>query len=42
MSPRITIHLHPGWGSGQRTVIDALADGGVYLSQWVTRTRTAA
>ena len=38
MSPRIALHFHPGWGFRQATVIDALADEGVYLSQWVTRT----
>lgn len=38
MSPAITVHFHPGWGSGESTVIEALAATGVYRSQWETGT----
>lgn len=38
MVPAITVHFHPGWGFGDATVIDALASGGVYRTQWETGT----
>lgn len=38
MPPAITVHFHPGWGSGDGTVIEALASGGVYRTQWETGT----
>ena len=38
MAPAITVHLHPGWGFGDGTVLDALASGGVYRTQWETGT----
>lgn len=38
MAPAITVHFHPGWGFGDATVIDALASGGVYRTQWETGT----
>lgn len=37
--PAIVLHFHPGWAAaGGRTVADALAESGTYLSQWVTGT----
>lgn len=36
--PALVLHFHPGWGTGGRTVVDALAGSGTYLSQWVTGT----
>ena len=41
MSPAITVHFHPGWGFGARTVIEALASTGVYRTQWETGDATA-
>jgi hypothetical protein len=38
MAPSIAVHFHPGWGFGDATVIEALASGGVYRTQWETRT----
>jgi hypothetical protein len=38
VAPAITVHFHPGWGFGDATVIDALASGGVYRTQWETGT----
>jgi hypothetical protein len=38
MAPAITVHFHPGWGFGDGTVIEALASGGVYRTQWETGT----
>ncbi|WP_425464527.1 DUF3626 domain-containing protein [Nocardioides eburneiflavus] len=38
MSPSMTVHFHPGWCFGDSTVIDALASGGVYRTQWETGT----
>jgi hypothetical protein len=40
MSPRIVLHFHPGWAFGDGTVLEALADSGVYRSQWETGTST--
>lgn len=36
--PALVLHFHPGWAAGGRTVVDALAASGTYLSQWVTGT----
>ncbi len=36
--PRITIQLHPDWPFRDRMVLEALADDGVYVSQFVTGT----
>ena len=36
-SLRITVNFHPDWPIGRRTVVEALADEGVYRSQFVTR-----
>jgi hypothetical protein len=38
MTARIVLHFHPGWAFGERTVLEAMADSGVYRSQWETRT----
>jgi hypothetical protein len=38
MAPSITVHFHPGWGFGDVPVIEALASGGVYRTQWETGT----
>jgi hypothetical protein len=38
MAPAITVHFHPGWGFGDSTVIEALATGGTYRTQWETGT----
>lgn len=34
----ISLHFHPGWAYGVGTVIDSIAEGGAYRSQWVTGT----
>ena len=38
MAARIVLHFHPGWAFRDRTVLEAIADSGVYRSQWETRT----
>ena len=38
MTASIVLHFHPGWAFGQGTVLDAMADSGVYRSQWETGT----
>jgi hypothetical protein len=37
-SLRITLNFHPDWGAGGRSVLWQLAEGGIYLSQFVTGT----
>jgi hypothetical protein len=40
--PALVLHFHPGWctdgAGGRAAVVDALAESGAYVSQWVTGT----